>query len=199
MWRQVNNYLAGHSDILNVSSAFFSFTLRSHLDSAFLHLARLVDQHRDAAGVDYLLRVAESHSTKFVHASSAVVTKSVLDDRTALAGLSRSIDAVVVRRDKQLAHLDKAMLTKPASIEADTAITYKEADELFVALSEIVNRYSAFWRDSATMPELAGWEDFDRLANMAERGLRSRDAERAKELADTMRLLEQVEDRERKA
>ena len=198
MWRQVNDYLALHQDVMNVSHAFFSFTLRSHLDSAFLHLARLVDQHREAISVDYLLRVAETHSAKFAHASSAEITKSVKDDRSTLARLAKSIDAVVVRRDKQLAHLDKETLTKPASIEADATITYKDADDLFVALSAIVNRYSGFWRNSLTMPELAGWEDFNRLAIVAEDGLRMQDAEHAKEAAEATRLLENAQGHERK-
>lgn len=171
IWEQVNKTLAAEPELAGRSSAFFQFTLRAHIDAALLHLARLLDRHRDAVSLPYLLRIAGSRSTQFRHQQKETVQRAVEEDQARLDGLRGQIHALEVRRNKQIAHLDKANIKNAAQLMAESDLTLANVQTLYSTVWEIVCRYSAYWRDSSVFNEMIGWDDFKDLAQVALKGI----------------------------
>lgn len=177
IWRQVNNTLAENPELAEISSAFFGFTLSAHADAALLHLARLLDGHKDAVSLPYVLRVASSHSAGFPHQQKHVVLLAVKEDEARLGNLCETINALTTRRDKQIAHFDKQNIKDPVKLAADSELTLASIEGLYSEVHEIVCRYSAYWRDSSVHNEMIGWDDFKELARMALKGHEHEEAE----------------------
>jgi hypothetical protein len=170
IWKQMRDYLRAHHDIAESAPAFFSLTAVAHFNAAILHMVRLLDKHKKAAGIEYLLNLAESQAKGFAHATTKQVLEQVKSDREILNDLRNRAAPLKARRDKLLAHLDRKNITDPKKLELLFRFEIDDLHGLYQSLSELVNRYEGLWSDAEELWELIGWEDFQNLVTLAERG-----------------------------
>jgi len=178
IWMQLRDYFQREGNVGGTAPTFFTATAAAHLDAAILHACRLVDDHKDAASVAYLLNVAEAVPKLFRFVPREKISKAVKRDRDKLERLRKLAAGLRVRRDKLLAHLDRQTIKEPEAVQKLCEFKIKDLELLFESLGEMVNRYEGFWSDGEVLWELIGWEDFRVLTLLAEEGVAARRARR---------------------
>jgi hypothetical protein len=66
-----------HPVIINASPAFFNLTTRAHLEAAQLCAARLFDDHRDCAGIPWLLKQARHRREEFSYRTADELDEAI--------------------------------------------------------------------------------------------------------------------------
>ena len=88
-----------------------------------------------------------------------------------------TVKPVLARRNKILAHLDSQMVRDFQAIAAEAKITVEEIDSLYVGSMEVLNDAAEVYRDSETAPEMIGWDDFQGVIELMQKGLQAEEEE----------------------
>jgi hypothetical protein len=184
VWQQVSEYLRANPALFKYAPAYWTITSNALFDYALLGISRLLDDHGDAASIEYLLNLAQSGAESFKETKTkknAVLTQ-VSEDQKRLEQLRHKAAPIIEKRNKVLAHLNR----KPAADLNELAEMFPVdpivVEEIFVALSEIVNTYNGLWDNSETLWELVGGDDFEGLGRLLRIGQRSEEEEWKKRL-----------------
>ena len=171
IWRYLTNALIEKPDVAESARVFFTLTLRSHMDEAFLHLSRLFDPKRGTLSLRMLLQCAETNAGMFEKADAASVRSALVPKlRLSLEKMGKQVRPVLNRRNKILAHLDPRTATDFAAVAKDSAITLGEMESLYANSGDMVNEISNLYRGSSNAMEIIGWDDFRRMVELMDRG-----------------------------
>lgn len=157
------SYTLTHTNTVNLSPGFWSFTLTAHLDQGLLHLAKIVDTEDKSFSIYYFLRFAKNNISIF--------SKEALDKRLSAQGVDKHFKEILLRdspvvdipflgkleqpvkkfmpeirnlriwRNKKLAHIDEEFLSsdKLETLAKDFPLRRKETMEAIKELGEIVH------------------------------------------------------------
>lgn len=75
-----------------------------------------------------------------------------------------------IRRDKILAHLDPRAVADFDAVASESAVTFDAMEELYMQAGEMVNAILVAYRGSETAMEVLGWDDFEKVLELMERG-----------------------------
>jgi hypothetical protein len=117
---------------------FFYATYLACLHQSILTLSKLVSHDGDSTTIQYLLNLAEATPNVFPEATCEQVLASVNNCRSALDGLSPTIDNVKKHRDKKIAHLDRAHINDPEKMRA-MAIYMPDIVACYEKVAEVLN------------------------------------------------------------
>lgn len=151
-----------HPILMKASPAFFNLTIQAHLEAAQLCAARLFDEHKDCAGIPWLLKQAKQRREEFSRRSADELDKAIREAEGICAAETPVLASLKVRRDRWLAHLDKKTIKDPEQFENDTKLTYQELEGLF-ACAEIILNGMADQRGEAGF--LIFGDDYDDLSH----------------------------------
>ena len=182
LWERLEKYkLTEYIDVLNQAQYFFSFTIKAHLDDVLSTLSRIVDKQSDSLTIWKFLNFIEQNLNLFSSqvfqqrmnkdqayiddkaywdASHKDITlKDVNEDRQKLATLQTSIGNLNKWRDKIIAHIDHQFLKSGKIISKEYPLKIEELYKIVDTLFEILNRYSASFRDSTYAKIYPGEDD----------------------------------------
>src|SRR5579863_1852755 len=170
LWKGLSERLFSDSKrlALNVAPTFFGMTIQSHLDSAFLYAARIFDADKRSHTLEKVLDSAAGLRTSLSRERRLLLDESLTAAPGEIARLQFALQAVRVRRDKMLAHLDPDMVRDPHKIIGKGTITLQELQSIFDAAWTILNGvYSAFWELTFSL-KLSDIDDYDSVINYVE-------------------------------
>ena len=128
-----------HPVIMMASPAFFRLTIQAHLEAAQLSAARLFDEHKDCAGIPWLLKQAKHRREEFSFRTADELDNAIREAEGICATQSSVLASLKLRRDRWLAHLDKKTIRDPEQFANDTKLTYLELESLFGCAEIILN------------------------------------------------------------
>jgi hypothetical protein len=192
---------------LNQSTAFWSLTIRSHLDISMYRLCKIYDQHSQSLNLKNLLDTIKKNIGIF----DIPDFKERLKDNPFVASLSKEprkpdkkqleadIDFVTAKtnplvsnlingwRNNLLAHIGSRPIVQSKNIAADYPITSEEVKELLTSGMSILNRYSHLFSASTYSTQMIGHDDYKFVLKSIKHNLDSineRDDKETKRLID---------------
>lgn len=150
--RVLGKCLGQYPTLMKTDPALFKLAHHAIAGQVMMIAARLVDTHKDAASVYWFLNFVEQNTTIFPYPQNVVMTW-VKADRQRLSDLEEKIDKLTAIRDKHYAHIDKEYLMQLGKLHTEYPFLPDDAEELYMAVGGILNRYSGRLRDSATYME----------------------------------------------
>jgi hypothetical protein len=150
--RVLGKCLGQYPTLMKTDPALFKLAHHAIAGQVLMIAARLVDTHKDAASVYWFLNFVEQNATIFPYPQNVVMTW-VKADRQRLSDLEEKIGKLTAIRDKHYAHIDKEYLMQLGKLHTEYPFLPDDAEELYMAVGGILNRYSGHLRDSATRME----------------------------------------------
>ena len=155
MWRFLNSSFDKEPDLAKLSLFFFKSSGEAHLDSATLHLNRLIDRRRDALDVSTLIRFAKKHPSIFENANPSQIEEQVEKDLEWLTDNETPLERFRQQRNNHFIHLSKEYFSNPSrDVYADYPTTYLELYDTLCKIGELLNRYSFYLNDSTLHMEM---------------------------------------------
>ena len=151
-----------HPVIMKTSPSFFNLTIHAHLEAAQLSAARLFDEHKDCAGIPWLLKQAKHRRGEFSFRTADELDNAIREAGGICATQSSVLASLKLRRDRWLAHLDKKTIRDREQFVNDAKLTYPELESLF-ACAEIILNGMADQRGEAGL--LVFGDDYDDLSH----------------------------------
>jgi len=163
LWRSLSKRLFADPKrlVANVAPAFFGMTLEAHLNTAILHAARIFDTHKGMLNLEKILRRANANKGTLSPESANDLRDNLREARAKLPKLKSTLEAVSIRRNKTLAHLDPKVVSKPEEIEKKSEITVDQLEKLFTTAWEILNRVSVPYWDLSASLKLIDVDDYE--------------------------------------
>jgi hypothetical protein len=170
LWKGLSRRLGDEKRlVVNTAPTFFGLTLESHLNAAFLYAAKVFDTHRSSLTLRAILRYAEANKGGLSAEASREVERIARESDAELTKLESSLKAVRTRRNKLIAHLDPAVVSKPGEIAKQSQLTVDDLQNVFVVAWRILNGVSVpYWEFSASL-KLMDVDDFEHALNLIER------------------------------
>lgn len=163
-----------------MAPVFFAMSQKAHFETAFMHLARLVDVHDDTTNIGHFLRCVASEPKVFHKTEYEKIIKGVACDQNHLDGLRNSLMAIKKRRDKFYAHIDRSLIKDTQKVFREWPLRAAEMENAFTLVGEILNKYSVFLDKSTTVMGIIGEEDITKLLRYVGLQLREDKEERRK-------------------
>jgi len=161
-----------------LAPVFIHMSQKAHYDSAFMHLARLLDNHGDATSIMHFLRCIESNPKIFSSHKPKKILTSVKEDQKALEKFKDVIESVEGRRNEFYAHIDRSLITDTQSAFKEYPLTASDLETAYELIGKILNRYSGYLDNSSTWMGIAGEEDVTKLLRYVGAKLRRNKKER---------------------
>jgi len=146
--------------VLDTAGVFFGLTLTAHLEAAQMHAAKLFDTHRGAETIDTLLATAGQNTHLFANRNPQEVRAAVRSAKHRVRGLDHVMNAVRVRRNKMLAHLDPETVLDPVKLLRDGRLTHDDLLKIFGVAGEIVNEISRLYMDATQLTRFPKHDDY---------------------------------------
>jgi hypothetical protein len=197
-WTMLENLIAAlleQESVLAQSNTFWQLTLRAHRDAAVLRLTRLYDKHGSALSLARFLHTVKSEKNRFgqeafkIRLASSPYVESQAADRAKfddeqldqdLESVSSSdplIKKLLDLRDVQLAHRNAGKVVAD-SFSTLPGLEGKEIKQLMERASQVVNRYSHFFRASTMAFRIVGHDDYQNLFQYVRKGVETDRQER---------------------
>src|SRR5260370_41155469 len=94
-----------HPVIMMASPAFFRLTIQAHLEAAQLSAARLFDEHKDCAGIPWLLKQAKHRREEFSYRTADELDYAIKEAERVCAAEASVLASLKHSRDRWLAPL----------------------------------------------------------------------------------------------
>ncbi|HEY4000494.1 MAG TPA: hypothetical protein VGO93_16590 [Candidatus Xenobia bacterium] len=144
VWSRLANFLAARKDLWTGTPMLWQMLLDGLKDSVILLLSRIVDRHKDAAGLGYCLSLLMDSRWNVDGRSKEDVAAYVEDKKRVLDALRNRYQAIEKIRDKQLAHTDRMKYLNPEQLQEETATTGGELYGLILELILLVREVQKF-------------------------------------------------------
>jgi AbiU2 len=208
LWRDLDLAISHFEREMNQSPAFWSRTLRAHLDVVFFRLARLYDQHSKSLSLRNWLETIQANIAFFdvdnfkTRLKDNPFVESLADDvrrpdQTVLAqdikSVSKTADLLVTRlykaRNQLFAHRDPLVVLVPIHLR-DFEMTCDDIDTLIDRAVQLVNNYSSLFRATTYSTIILGRDDFERTLRLVKKALSAEDVEYEQEIKRVEELAE---------
>ena len=118
---------------LNRYRDFFDITIFAHFSGMIMSIARLLDRHKDAASIHWLLRYIENHPVEF---DPQIINAQNL--RSRLDSLSEQQNKVRQIRNKRVAHKERLDKSEPEEFWAKIGLAQQDIEKLLTELQSIL-------------------------------------------------------------
>jgi hypothetical protein len=156
------------------SWTFWSLSFQAYIEVALHLLSRIYVGEKRSLSIRSWLEAIKNNPKLFQTSPDPVQLDrdidSVKDDDPIVKNL-------VILRNKVLAHTNWRNVAQKR-VGDRFALTFKEVDALVLRASEILNRYSMLFKQTAWSPTISGHDDFRTILNALRADLERRDAER---------------------
>lgn len=146
-----------------MAPVFIYMSQKAHFESAFMHLARLLDEHKDATSIIHFLRCIEAKPKILAKDDYQNILSEVGRDCIVLATFKKEIESIKNRRNKFYSHIDKSLIRDSQSAFRNSPLSAKDMEIIFDSVGKILNKYSDFLDKSTTAMEIIGEEDITKL------------------------------------
>jgi hypothetical protein len=157
---------AAQAETARVAPTFFDLTLEAHLQAAQMYVAKLYDKQADAVTVKTLLDRTERLAATFPSAKPERVREIVQIALSTIAELEPKLDAVQIRRNEYLAHLDPGTIRNIDSMNRRAALTIADLDFILVETTNILNLFSQAFDGTLSTPMLTGFDDYKNVLKL---------------------------------
>jgi HEPN superfamily AbiU2-like protein len=134
-WESIQSWAAADTWLADLTLPFFVLTALAHVEAAAIQAAKLADTHGNSVSVGYLLNVIEGDRKQTSLCNDWPQLKgTVAAGRRLLEEISETTSRIKVKRDRELAHLDRRDLN---ATNKSQAIEVAELHRVFDAVDEI--------------------------------------------------------------
>ena len=162
-----------HPIIMKASPSFFNLTIQAHLEAAQLSAARLFDEHKDCAGIPWLLKQAKHRRKEFSFRTTDELDNAIREAEGICATQSSVLASLKLRRDRWLAHLDKKTIRDPEQFANDTKLTYLELESLFGCAEIILNSMADQRGEAGFLIFGDDYDDLSHTLDLMEKGVQA--------------------------
>lgn len=195
---------------INQSSAFWSLTIRSHLDVSMYRLCKIYDQHSRSLNLKNLLDTIKKNIGIFdipdfkkrMKDNPFVDSLSKDSRKPDKKQLEEDIDFVTAKtnplvanlingwRNNLLAHIGSRPIVQSKNIAADYPMTSDEIKELLTSGMSILNRYSHLFSASTYSTQMIGHDDYNFVLKSIKHNLETINERHENETARLINLCE---------
>jgi hypothetical protein len=177
-WQRLNRSFGNELETMEVASLFFESTAVAHLNSARLHLYRLLDVAKGSTSIYEIIKFAENNKEIF---PNQVKLDSTLErHRKLMIKLKPSVENIREQRKKHFVHKSKKYLNIGYDkLYTEYSATYKDYEEVLIATSEMLNDYLVLLNKA---PFYIGFpmeqDDFENLKYYLNKGIKAVEEEK---------------------
>lgn len=158
MWRYILEALQDDEELLQAAPFFFRRTADAYLDGATLRMHRLIDRTKKSTSIFYFLRFVAKHPEIFQYVTTDEVVEAADQSREMLESKKKKLDSFLMQRNKHFVHLAREYLLLPdRDVYKEFPTTYEDLFGLLTSIGEILNRFSGFYDQRATLLEF--WDE----------------------------------------
>jgi hypothetical protein len=159
--------IAAKSTVLTIAPKFFEMTLDAHLQAVQIYAAKLYDKNSKSVTVELFVRKAARSEAHFLCAKPSDVRGAVEIARLMITNLKPSLEALQIRRNEYLAHVDPMTVIDIASMHVRAALTIADLDSVLVETTNILNLFSQLLDGTLSVPMLQGADDYEVILKLA--------------------------------
>ncbi len=192
----VNNYITE----LNQSPAFWFLTFRAHLDTVFIRLCRIYDQHSSSFNLKTLLDFITGNiaifdveefrerlkDNPFVDSLASNITKPDIGqlhkDIQYVSVENPYIKNLIIWRNNIIVHKSVKHASKEINFPNDYPLSIENIEELLKEGMAILNRYSILFSENVYSTKIVGHDDFRNVLEAIRSSVRQYEKERAREM-----------------
>ena len=156
----VNGLREADPVVLDTAGVFFGLTITAHLETAQMHAAKLFDTHPGTETIYTLLATAGQNTHLFANGSPQEVRMAVRTAKQRVRGLNPVMNAVRIRRNKMLAHLDPETVRDPVKLFREAKLTLDDLVKILGVASEIVNEISRLYMNATHLTTFPFQDDY---------------------------------------
>lgn len=134
---------------INPSVDFWPFTWYAHSESSFSLLSRILERRKDETNLitihTFLDLVEKEKAILFPPEAIKAISAAIDEDRLFLQNRMAFIEHLICFRDNFMAHFDRRYMDKINSLKANFQLFDNDVEEIFMAISDILNRYSKYY------------------------------------------------------
>lgn len=193
-----NGLLQADPVILQTAPTFFGLTMDGSLELAQMTVARLYDKRKGTLTVERMLAQASQNIDSFQRGDQQQVRANIAKAEQVVLGLKPVVDAIRLRRNEWLAHIDPETVANSEALSAKAKLTIpdleralKETEGILVELSSLYegttgdlyfiggDDYKAAL-NSIRLAKCAAIEDYEKESGETYTGPRPKDCSRGK-------------------
>ena len=146
--------------ILDGARTFFGLTLDGSVELAQMAIARLYDKARNTVTVRTMLYQAANEIDLFQRGEHQQKCDGILKSAHRVIDLQPILDAIRVRRNKWLAHLDPDTVRDPAALATKAKLSIPDLDLAFQETEKILLELSSLYEGVIGELQFLGGDDY---------------------------------------
>jgi len=189
---------------LNQAPGFFSFTINAHRDAGLMSMFRLLKKQDNSLTVWKFLDFVDSNleplfsSQAFAHRNAdkwfakdkdwhhhVLTHEDVENDRNALKEFEKTIENLIMLRDKKVAHIDQKFTLSAIDVSKEFPIKLTELERITAVIADILNKYSVAYDSSTYSVDMSGDYGVQVMLDAIRHDLERRDEQRARLIDET--------------
>lgn len=131
--------------ITQVSQTFFGLTMAGSLKHAQMAIARLYDKTAGSVTVQRMLTQANMEVSSFQRGEKQEVTEAIKKHNQTVIALEPVLEAIRIRRNEWLAHLDPQTVVNPKAFAEKAKLTIPDLDRAFEQTENILIDLSSLY------------------------------------------------------
>ena len=151
--------------LLQTAPTFFGLTIDGSLELAQMAVARLYDKTKGAVTIRAMLRDAAEQLPTFQNATPKEAEEAILKAALRVVAIQPILDAIRMRRNEWLAHLDPGIVANPTALAARAKLTMPDLEKAFSetekTVVELFNRHQGVFGEL----EFIGGDDYEMALN----------------------------------
>ena len=155
--------IVGEWDVFGVAPTFFGLTAQGNLETAQMVIAKLYDRGDKAVTIKAMLFRAARQVGDFQCGDVQQVNAAILRAVQRIIALQPLLDAIRIRRNKWLAHLDEATVRDPAALTASANLTREDLDRVFGETESIYSEIERLFDGTVGKIRFLGGDDHQSL------------------------------------
>jgi HEPN superfamily AbiU2-like protein len=144
--------------LLQTAPTFFGLTIDGSLELAQMAVARLYDKTKSAVTIRTMLYDAAQQLSTFQNATPTEAEQTIVESARRVIALQPILDAIRIRRNKWLAHLDPATVAN--TVAARATLTMPDLENAFRETEKIVVELFARHQGVFGELEFIGGDDY---------------------------------------
>ncbi len=164
----------------NQSPTFWSLTLRAYVEVILVQLIRAYDTNDRALSLQSLLETIKGNAQFFTGASGGErldIDQLDRDIASVSPGNDDLVKKLIILRGHVIAHINAANVVEEKRVEDRFSLTFDDINSLVRRATEILNRYSILFKNTAWSTQIVGHSDFKNVLEALRGDLERHDAE----------------------
>lgn len=143
VWKDLKSYKNQYRNLQEDIRDLFGIHISAHKNYAFSCMARIVDSHKDAWGLEKFFGVVNNYFTRSDHFTERHLSELHEDYDRFRDEYKSDIDSIREMRDIYFSHFDKkSVLKQHFNYEKEWTLKGDQLEKLYLALINLINKYS---------------------------------------------------------